>query len=783
MIRNYLKTIVRIIVRQPVFSAINILGLSIAITCVVFISLWVWDELSYDRFHQSRDQIYRVMMNLGEYGNLAVTPPPLIGKIKEDFPEINHAARVKECPEMVIKNGDLIFREEEGIFVDPEFFDIFSFDLLRGHKPDLLKDPYSIVLTEVMAKKYFDTEDPVNKTLYIDGQSFTVTGVLRNIPENSHLQFNFILPVELLTHFGNNLESWGNVNLYSYIEVVEGTDFSKLNEKIIEWKTPRKENFFLQPLESIHQEPDYVADNSKICDKKYVRIFSSIALFILLIACVNYITLYISSSLNRMKEIDIRKVIGSSRKNLFFQFLGESTLFIIIGLILSDVFTEVLSPLFNDITQKNYTYLFHNYYSLPFTILFGVLLLLIIGVYPAIYLSKFKPSLIIKEKGKDKILPISRLKNMMVLIQFSITTVLLIGIILISKQLNYIHDKNLGFNKENIVYMPFRGIGEHYDNFRQALLKNPEILNVTAKNSLPIESADKTSSIYWPGKNPDDDLLMEATGVDFRYIETIGLNIVEGRDFSPDYPTDKYSFMLNQAALKQMKLVNPIGKVIKLWGYQGSIIGIVNDALFYSLKEKTGPQILYMIQDIKSQEMSDFGVLLVKIAGNDVRGTISSIQSAWKDYFPDIPFSFSFLDKAIESRYNDEKRLFMIMQYFAILSIIVSCLGLFGISLFSVERRTKEIGIHKVNGATISEVMVLLNKDFVRWILIAFVIAIPTGYFVMYKWLEGFAYKTSLSWWIFAFAGITALIIALITVSWQSWKAATRNPVESLRYE
>lgn len=782
MISNYLKTAFRAIVRQPLFFIINILGLAVGITCVILISLWVLDELSFDKFHAKSDKIYRVIMDMDQYGNLAQTPPPLIYKIKEDFPEVINATRIKNCPKLILKNKAKIFCENEGIFADPSFFEMFSFPIIRGNQNDLLSDPFHIILTEDIAKKYFGKKDPLNKTLIVNGYPVIVTGILKTIPQNSHLQFSFVLPIDFAVHLGNNLNTWGNVNLYTYIEVEEGTNFTKLNQKVIHLKTPRKESFFLQPLKNIHQEADYNADIAVISDKKYVMIFSSIALFILLLASVNYITLYISSSFNRTKEIGIRKIIGSNRRNIIVQFLSESFIHIIFALLIAVLLIKILLPYFNTITHKQLSFLFPDYRVFAGLFVIGLVLIIFVGLYPAMLFSSFKPSKILKN-GKSKLGALSSLKRGMIFIQFSVTTVLIIGISIIYKQLDFIQHKDLGFQNENIIYTAFNGISKHYNGFKDELLNIPSVVNISAKNSLPIESADNTDAISWPNQSPNQLLLMEATAVDYNYIETMGLTIVEGRSFSINHGTDDRGVILNQTAVKQMDLTNPVGKTIRLWGHYLTIIGVVNDALFYSLKEKIGPQILYMIQDIKDREMSDYGVLLIKITGDNIKETISSIKTVWKSYYPDIPFKFNFLDNAIGNKYWEEQRLFTIMKLFVILSIGISCLGLFGMAIFSTRQRIKEIGIRKVNGAKLWEIIAILNKEPVKWVATAFIFASPIAWYIMHKWLDNFTYKTNFSWWIFALAGFSAFLITIITVSLQSWRAATRNPVEALRYE
>jgi len=782
MIKNYFKTAFRNIVSQPIFSIINITGLVIAITSVVLISLWVQDEKSYDKFHLKSDRIHRVIMNMGDHGNLAMTPPPLANKIKEEFPEVEYSTRIQDCPQVVVKNENHNFNENKGIFVDPDFFEIFSFNLLDGNQQNLINEPFNIVVTKDFANRYFKDGNVINNNLSINGNPVTISGVLDNIPANSHLQFDFILPIELLELLGEDLSDWGNVNVHSYIRVKKDVEWTTLNEKIVNWQTPRKESFFLQPLEEIHTEPGMLADNAVVSDKKYINIFIVVALIILIIASINYITIYISSALKRIREIGLRKINGSNKKNLILQFLSESIVFIFITLFLSTVLIRVLLPYFNNIVNKELSFQLLDTKIIVGLLFIGFLLLIFIGIYPALFFSSLKPSILFK-KDTGKFGIVTKLKRGMILIQFSVTTILIIGVFTVLKQLEFIENKDLGFQKENIIYLPFNGIAEHYESMKEEVLKNPSVLNVTAKNSLPIENANKTDEIFWPGMELDQKLLVEATGVDYNYIETMNMTLSEGRSFSEQYETDKSSAVLNRTAVRQMNLKDPIGKTINLWGFPLTVIGVVNDGLFYSLKKKSGPQIYYMIQDINEDEMTYYGKILINVKERDIQETISQIQNVWSCYYPEIPFDFNFLDKAIDQRYWEERRLFSVIKYFVVLSLILSCMGLYGLSLFSTKQRIKEIGVRKVNGAKISEILTMLNKDFVLWAGIAYAISVPVAYIIMYKWLNNFAYKIMLSWWIFALAGIFALTTVLLTISWQSWRAARRNPVEALRYE
>lgn len=451
MITKMIKQVFRKIKNQPLFSGIKYLGLTVGMACIIIITVWMQNELSFDKFHENSENIYRVIMDMGEHGELALTPPPLIDKIQNDFPEIECATRVEDLPKIIVKNKDIIFYEENGIFADPGFFDVFSFQLLSGDKRKILDNPFNVVITEQFAQKYFGNSDGLNKSLTVHGFPFTVAGILENIPQNSHLKFDFILPIQLKTNLGYELDNWGDVNLYTYMKIKNGADATTLNAKIANWETPRDESFFLQPLTEIHGDTHYIAENAKTSDKLYIFVFSSVALLILIIACLNYITLFITASYKRSKEIGMMKIIGATRKKLMLIFISETGIFILASLFTALLLVKLLIPFFNNITETQLSFGFFQSGKMSIAIILSIVLLLIIGIYPALHLSSIKPqSIFRKEKMNSGI--ISRSKNMMVLVQFTITTILIIGLITVSKQMNYIQNKDLGFQKLHFVY-------------------------------------------------------------------------------------------------------------------------------------------------------------------------------------------------------------------------------------------------------------------------------------------------------------------------------------------
>jgi len=792
MFKNYLKITLRHLQRQKVYSFINLAGLAIGMACAILILLWVRNELSFDRFHGNAKNIYRVVSEWRENSTKsAKTPGRLAPTIKAEIPEIVNAARVLKGSRSAFQYGDKAFYEEAFFSVDPAFFEMFSFNFIKGDPATVLSDKRALVITEALAKKYFGDEAPIGKTLnWNNWQNYQVTGVLRDVPENSHLQFDFLDSHQLGEQFWPGGYNWGNFIHETYVQLQDRADPQQAGEKITAVLlknfpriSPYLKRLYLQPLADIHLDAEVTDGHTVLGDMKYVYLFALIAGFVLLIACINFMNLSTARSLQRAKEVGMRRVAGASRLQLIGQFYGESILLASIALFLALLLAELFLPAFNQLAGKNLAMDYHD----PRLVLgFTAIILvtgLVAGSYPALYLSSFKPVKVLKgmmESGTQG----SRFRKALVVMQFSLSVILMSGAAVVYQQLDYMRNKKLGFEKENLVYIPAKdNAGAKYEAFKNELLQVPNILGVTAQGSLPMFSLN-SSTVSWEGKDPSIEQVMENKAIDYNFVALLNLKIVEGRNFSTTHPTDaKEAFIINEEAARVMGMSSAVGKRIVTAGREGAVIGVVKDAHFKSLHHKIQPQIFYVLTDFTSEVMNLYGIVLIKINGTDIPKTIAAIANVWKRVNPNTPFEYHFLDETIDRQYAAEKKISAMANYFTVLAIAISCLGLFGLAAFAAERRTKEIGVRKVLGATVANIVAMLSRDFVKLVLVANLIAWPVAYFAMNKWLQNFAYRIDLGWWVFVLAGGMALFIALLTVSTQAIRAALVNPVEALRYE
>lgn len=785
MFKSYLKVAFRNLKNQKLFSFINILGLAAGITCTILILLWVQDELSYDTFNKNGKDIYRVVENQfyagGEIFPVAVTPGPLAQALKDNYPEVINSTRVTSRAR-ILRYGENIYSEEL-LFADSSFLKIFSFSLIEGNEETALRDPHSILLSQEMAEKYFANENPIGKTILVnDKYNLEVKGVFENVPDNSHLQFNFIVPFLLMKEEGTHIENWGNNTYYTYVQLLPNTDAEIVNNKI---KNIIKENnersiteVYLQPMLDIHlySGSKFTAEIQGNGNIEYVNVFSLIALFVLLIACINFMNLSTARSAKRSKEVGLRKVVGAGRTQIIKQFFIESILLTLFGFLLSLVFVYLLLPSFNELSGKSIE-IFNSSWSIyagmvVITLFTGI----ISGSYPAVYLSSFLPARVLKQNnptGKGG----SLFRKVLVITQFSLSIILIVGTTVVYKQLDYIQNKNLGFNKENIVYY---NIGEivkdKIESVKSELLKNPNILSATLSNQTPAYYGNSTSSFDWDGKNKDEKVLMHFVAVDEDYIQTFKMGIERGRFFSKDFVADTGSIVINETAAKVIGFDNPVGKRLTMWGDDLTIIGVVKDFNFKKLDTKIEP-LAFRYFDNWSQ------TLFVRLNSADTKGSLEYIDNLLQETAPSEPVNYSFLDEDFDRLYKSEQRMGGLFTTFSILAVLISCLGLFGLASFMAERRTKEIGIRKVLGASVSNLIFLLSTEFSKWIIISNLIAWPLAYYFMNQWLQDFAYRTEISLWIFPLAGLLALAIALLTVAYQSIKAALSNPIRAIKYE
>ena len=667
--------------------------------------------------------------------------------------------------------------------VDPDFLKMFDIQFVKGDISTALNEPHSLIMTEEMARKYFGDENPLGKTLNVDRKYlFTVTGVIKKQPHNSHMDFNLLIPFEFLKETGTDINNWGNNSIFTYVELQNSTDYKVVDDKIKNFIKKYNEgsttDILLQNVQKIHlySSGKYTADISGLGDITHVRIFSVVALLILIIACINFMNLSTAQSARRSKEIGMRKVVGASKRKIILQFFGESIFMAFVAHIIAMILVELLLPTFNNISGKQ---LDINYQSINlYVILLSIILFtgLLAGSYPALFLSSFNPLSVIKGVN-NKNQGNAGFRRVLVIIQFSLSVFLIICTLIIGSQLKYIRNIKLGLNKDNIGYFWFgKDIQKKRVALKNELLKNPDIISASISNQLPTNVGNSSDGFKWEGKNPDEDVLFHLLAVDEDYAKTFKLKMEEGRFFSIDYPSDTFAVVINEKAAEVIGYKDPIGKPLSVWQYNLHIIGVVKDFHFKSVHNKIEPLVMFMNPDW-------FNIFFVRMNPENITETVKFIEKTVKKFDPVSPFYFKFLDKDYDNLYRSENQMGKIFNYFSLLAIIISCLGLLGLSSFMAERRTKEIGVRKVNGAKNNEIFILLSKEFTVWVIISFLIASPLAWYAMNKWLHSFAYHTQMEWWEFLVAGLILLAVALLTVSFQVYKAASKNPVEALRYE
>jgi ABC-type antimicrobial peptide transport system permease subunit len=659
---------------------------------------------------------------------------------------------------------------------------MFSFPFIYGDPAAAFSELRSIVITEDMASKYFGKDNPLGKTLTINTSTdYKVTGVIENVPHNSHLNFNYIRNFELLKEFGVDINSWGNVSFYTYVQLQKSSPHKEVDEKLkalIEQEDPGHNLYYLQPLTQIHLRSNFNFDPAVTGNIMYIYIFLAAALFILLIACINFMNLATARSGTRAKEVGMRKAIGAFRTDIIKQFFGESILLSFTALLFSVILLYLFLPVFNSLTGKELSLSGSGGLQIILGLL-GIALFtgFLSGSYPALFLSSFKTVNVIKnlsQSGKKG----SLFRKILVVTQFSLTIIILIGTIVVHNQLSHIRNQNLGYDKDYMVCFPLRGeFVQKLDAAKTELLQNPNILNVTVTSSLPTHIGSGTSGADWEGKPQGLRIQMQIVSVDFDYLDTFRMEMAEGRFFSQEFESDRTEgHILNEAAIKAMGMDSPIGKRFAVWGRRGAIIGVIKNFNYKSLHNEIEPLIITM-------EPRAYRFACVRISSDNIKETIDTIENTWNKFSAGFPFDYTFLDDRIDSLYRSEQSIGTVFNYFTILVMFIACLGLFGLASFTAETRTKEIGIRKVLGAPVSRIVLLLSREFTKWVLLANIVAWPAAYFIMNKWLENFAYRTNIRIQTFFLAAALALAIALITISYQCIKTALSNPVESLKYE
>ncbi len=808
MLKNYFKIAVRNLLRQKVFSAINIFGLALGIACCILIALFVEHEWSFDKFHRHKDRLYRAIEVErkvgGEENVMAFQPLPLAPALETEFPEVEHAARVFTGGGTV-SYGEKSFAEDF-VFTDPAFFEMFDFPLLRGNPATALADPKSVVITRRIAEKYFGDENPLGKQLstknWRTSVDVVVSGVAENPPSNSSIQFDFLLHITQYPNYERNLNRWGFFNGSVYVLLKSGTDGETLQSKTPAfvdkyWGEMRKGDqqegrlaagndavqLRFQPMTKIHLDTSINFSQETVSNPLYAYFLAGIALLVLTIACINFVTLAIGRSTTRAREVGVRKVLGAHRAQLIRQFWGETMLLSGLAFVFGLVLAELLLPVFNQFTQKDLALGAASRHVIAAAIA-GLLPLvgLLAGSYPAAFLSRFQPVTVLK--GTIRLRRKSVLTRALVVFQFGLSIFLIVCTLFMARQQHFISTRDLGYNSDNVIAInTFGGAGnegeQRVSRLRQVLAGNPQILGVTGTNasfnqgwdinSFKHEGVERSAFVY----RVDDD-----------YLDVLGIKLIAGRNFSREFPSDvTNAVIVNEALVDEFEWQEPIiGRRLAGWNEQNipggpTVVGVVKNYHFLSMHQKIKPVLLLLDPDWSISHA------LVHINSRNIPATLDLIGKKWQEVAPNTPFEYSFVNDDVRKQYEKEMRWQKIFTYSAAFAVLLACLGLFGLATLAASTRTKEVGIRKVLGATVTRIAVLLSRDFVVLVLFANFLAWPAAYYAVNKWLQNFAYRIDISWWVFALAGGLALLIALVTVSTQAIKAAVANPVEALRYE
>ncbi|WP_353719221.1 ABC transporter permease [Dyadobacter sp. 676] len=789
MIQNYFKIAFRNLLKSKTFSAVNIMGLALGMACSLAILLWIRDERGVDAFHANKDQLYRIYMReyfSGKVQGVIWTPGPLAEELKKSVPEIEMTTPFSWTVPQTFSVGTKTHKQATN-WASGDFFKMFSFKLLQGTPDGALRDPGSIAISRNMAEVFFGSpEQAIGKAIRYDNRKeMTVTAVFENIGTNSTLQFDCLMTWDAYIDDNGWAKDWGNTDPLTFFKLRKDADPAKVEAKMRHLldKTnrdagkPYKTQLAMQPFHEYYL-------NSNIKDAKmdggrieYVRLFTFVAVFILLIACINFMNLATARSTRRAKEVGVRKVVGAMRSMLAGQFMGEALLITLLSAGLAVLLVALLLPSFNSLTGKQMV--------LPVSepsfwgIIAGLLIVtsLVAGSYPAMFLSSLNPVRILKGALKSDSSS-GWVRQGLVVFQFGLSVILIVGMIIIYRQVGFVQNKNLGFDRENLVYFPIEGeLFNKFDILKTELSRIPGVKHVSHMTATPASNGNGTDGITWPGSDPNDQVRFTPVGVGYDFIKTMDLKMALGRDFSRDFPTDSSGVIVNETAVKVMGLKEPVGREIKWGKSKVHIVGVLKDFHFQSLHTAIRPLIAYL----GARQPS--GNVVIRIEAGKTPETLVTIGKVTRKLNPNVPFTYAFTDQEYARQYQSEQIVGKLAGYFAFLAIFISCLGLFGLAAFTAEQRTKEIGVRKVLGASVAGIVALLSRDFLKLVVMAIVLASPVAWYIMKQWLQGFAYQIDIEWWMFALAGVIAVLIAVFTISFQSIKAATANPVRSLRSE
>jgi putative ABC transport system permease protein len=791
MFKNYFKTAWRTLSKNKFYSAINLSGLAVGLAAGIMLLLWVQNELSYDKFNKDYQQIFRLSSQLKSNGeNMTWTgvPGPL-AIFAKSIPEVESIVRTQNLFDQVLSDKDKkkIFDGNTIGVVDSGFFKMFSFQLIKGDKANLFPDLNSIVITKAIAEKLFNNDDAIGKTVSFFNQNFIVSGILENFPKNSTIKYDAIVPMAVLaaefTANGGNGdwktidEDLGDYSFTTYVKLhtnasplKTGQEFSAAYKKARNGDSDA--SFHLQSLASIH----LVSADGNNSSLRMVQVFILVIILLLAIAGINYVNLSTARSLIRAKEVSIRKIVGAQKLQLFFQFIVETFVLFCIAAVFAIVLIFLLMPLYNSISGETLSFNLSDIKVWEVTGIAVLGTLIASSIYPSILLSSFKPLESLKGKITSGI-GMASFRKALVVFQFSISVVLIVCTIIMSNQMKFVKNKNLGYDKSYVFSVPLtQGVVDHIDAVKTELKKQSSITDVAASDAYNFSNVtNATGDLDWKAKPSNTSLMITQIAADKDFIPTMRIKFLEGQNFTGT-PADSAYYILNETAVKQMGIKPPfVGQPISFHENKGTILGVVEDFNFQSLKEKISPLIFY--------KYDNKNILYVRTSGSHAQDAIAAVEKQYKKYAGDVPFSYQFLDKSFEAQYKTDQRTGMLFNVFAGIAIFISCLGLFGLATYTAQVKTKEIGIRKVLGASVAGIVELLSKDFLKLVIIAIVIATPVAWWAINKWLEGFAYRTNISWWVFVIAGILALLIALVTISFQAIKAALTNPVKSLRSE
>jgi putative ABC transport system permease protein len=811
MLKNYFRIAVRNLIKNKIFSFINIFGLAVGLSCCMLIAAFLFDELSFDKYPEHANQIYRIGLQIKQNGGVADYPQVDVAVgagIKNTFPEVLASTRINNQGDAFVHYSDKQFKEQHIAFCDSNFLQLFSIPLIAGDDKTALIAPNSIVITKSFAKKYFGGEEALGKALTIGRTAFKVTGIIDKVPDNSHFHYDAFISMTS-NNYAVNGHTWSNLGFYTYFLLNKDADAKKLEAKFPELitkyvapeagrdmgislaeaqKTVNSWHFYLMPVTDIHLHSNTKYELDANGDIQYVYIFGALAVFILLLACVNFTNLSTASSAKRSREVGIRKVLGSVKDQLIFQFLTESVLLTCCAMLFALLFVYLLLPSFNHLSGKHISILFFlNYKALIAAVGLIFFVGILAGIYPAFFLSSFETISVLKGASSNTPAKRSGLRSGLVVFQFMISTALIIATIVVYQQLHFMQNKKLGYDKEQVlVLQDTYGLDSNQYAFKQKLLRDSRVVNATVSRDVPVGRGDGDmggSQVYAKENKANEnesEIHANFFRVDYDYISTLGMKIIAGRNFSKDFHSDSSAtVVINEAAVRDLGWKDnnsALNKIIISSGqHEYNVIGVVQDFNYASAKQKIAPVMMMLGRNS--------GGIMVKVKTADIESFLADVKKDWNGYNARTPFAYYFLDDKFATLYAAEEKTGQIFTMFAVIAVLIASLGLFGLVAFTTEQRTKEIGIRKVLGASINQVLVLLSKEFLLLVCVAFIISIPVTWWAMYNWLNNFAYRINMSWWIFLAAGLLAVLIALMAISFLAIKAAVANPVKSLRTE